>query len=270
MKEEATALSELAVRWSRKWDATEDGGAFNRHCPPVSSSHDMRASRHCTLAARGNWSPCNTGLLRQEEEGREERIKGVGSYVTRECGPAVATRSFQHVVNGKTARQMSALRVEAMRQVVSKQESSLQLMHFEALKAQHSCSQAKPFIFLSVSSTSMRRTEGVVPGGNIAVRSLPQTAVTDVISAGGGGGGCGNRTSPKSCMRGREDSVVPRGVRGATIRAAAPPLRHSQVNMEQRRNEGMGITGDPRENPPTNGIVRHDSHSRKSGDPAGD
>ncbi|KAJ8871681.1 hypothetical protein PR048_028008 [Dryococelus australis] len=39
--------------------------------------------------------------------------------------------------------------------------------------------------------------------------------------------------------------------------------------MEQHRNEGMGETGDPRENPPTNGIVRHDSHYRKSSDPVG-
>ncbi|KAJ8872543.1 hypothetical protein PR048_026149 [Dryococelus australis] len=29
--------------------------------------------------------------------------------------------------------------------------------------------------------------------------------------------------------------------------------------------KGRGETGDPRENPPTNGIVRHDSHMRKSG-----
>ncbi|KAJ8895586.1 hypothetical protein PR048_000922 [Dryococelus australis] len=36
-----------------------------------------------------------------------------------------------------------------------------------------------------------------------------------------------------------------------------------EVNMERRRNERAGETGDPRENPPTNGIVRHDSHLRK-------
>ncbi|KAJ8877109.1 hypothetical protein PR048_021561 [Dryococelus australis] len=35
--------------------------------------------------------------------------------------------------------------------------------------------------------------------------------------------------------------------------------------MEQRRNEIAGETGDPREIPPTSGIVRHDSHLRKSG-----
>ncbi|KAJ8878866.1 hypothetical protein PR048_019455 [Dryococelus australis] len=35
--------------------------------------------------------------------------------------------------------------------------------------------------------------------------------------------------------------------------------------MEHRRNERAGETGDPRENPPTNGIARHDSHMRKSG-----
>ncbi|KAJ8871577.1 hypothetical protein PR048_027903 [Dryococelus australis] len=37
------------------------------------------------------------------------------------------------------------------------------------------------------------------------------------------------------------------------------------VNMEQRRNERAGETGDPRKNPPTNGTVRHDSYMRKPG-----
>ncbi|KAJ8898281.1 hypothetical protein PR048_003641 [Dryococelus australis] len=41
--------------------------------------------------------------------------------------------------------------------------------------------------------------------------------------------------------------------------------------MKQRRNESTGETGFPRQNPPTSGIVRHDSPMRKSGsDPAGD
>ncbi|KAJ8865912.1 hypothetical protein PR048_033435 [Dryococelus australis] len=48
------------------------------------------------------------------------------------------------------------------------------------------------------------------------------------------------------------------------------PMRVFEVNTERRRNEGAVETGNPRENPPTNGIVRHDSHLRKSGDPAGD
>ncbi|KAJ8890287.1 hypothetical protein PR048_009795 [Dryococelus australis] len=43
-----------------------------------------------------------------------------------------------------------------------------------------------------------------------------------------------------------------------------------EVNMERCRNEGAVGTRDFRENPPTNGIVRHDSNLRKSGDPAGD
>ncbi|KAJ8877307.1 hypothetical protein PR048_021761 [Dryococelus australis] len=43
-----------------------------------------------------------------------------------------------------------------------------------------------------------------------------------------------------------------------------------EVSMEQRRNERVEETGDPQENPPTNDIVRHDSHIRKSGvTPAG-
>ncbi|KAJ8893784.1 hypothetical protein PR048_006385 [Dryococelus australis] len=40
------------------------------------------------------------------------------------------------------------------------------------------------------------------------------------------------------------------------------PIR---VSMEQCQNDGAGETGDPRENPLTSGIVRHDSHLRKSG-----
>ncbi|KAJ8874141.1 hypothetical protein PR048_024983 [Dryococelus australis] len=46
-------------------------------------------------------------------------------------------------------------------------------------------------------------------------------------------------------------------------------MRVIEVNME-RRNERAGETGDPRENPRNNDIVRHDSHLPKSGDPTGD
>ncbi|KAJ8887566.1 hypothetical protein PR048_013782 [Dryococelus australis] len=45
-------------------------------------------------------------------------------------------------------------------------------------------------------------------------------------------------------------------------------MRVIEVNMERRRNEEAGETGDPQENPVTNGIVRQDFHLRKSGDPA--
>ncbi|KAJ8895192.1 hypothetical protein PR048_000517 [Dryococelus australis] len=41
--------------------------------------------------------------------------------------------------------------------------------------------------------------------------------------------------------------------------------RRREVSMEQRLNEETGETGDPGENPSTNGIIRHDSHMRKSG-----
>ncbi|KAJ8896054.1 hypothetical protein PR048_001395 [Dryococelus australis] len=41
------------------------------------------------------------------------------------------------------------------------------------------------------------------------------------------------------------------------------PLR--TLGRRTRRNAWAGETGDPRENPPTTGIVRHDSHLRKSG-----
>ncbi|KAJ8893904.1 hypothetical protein PR048_006505 [Dryococelus australis] len=43
------------------------------------------------------------------------------------------------------------------------------------------------------------------------------------------------------------------------------PMRVIEVSMEQRWNEGAEETGDPRENPLTNGIVQHDSHMRRSG-----
>ncbi|KAJ8867069.1 hypothetical protein PR048_032931 [Dryococelus australis] len=43
-----------------------------------------------------------------------------------------------------------------------------------------------------------------------------------------------------------------------------------EVRMERRRNERAKEPEDPRENPLTNGIVRHDSHMRKSADSAGD
>ncbi|KAJ8873475.1 hypothetical protein PR048_024293 [Dryococelus australis] len=47
-------------------------------------------------------------------------------------------------------------------------------------------------------------------------------------------------------------------------------IRRSEVNMEQRRNARAGETGDPRGNPSTSDIVRHNSHVRISGsDPAG-
>ncbi|KAJ8869300.1 hypothetical protein PR048_030874 [Dryococelus australis] len=46
-------------------------------------------------------------------------------------------------------------------------------------------------------------------------------------------------------------------------RMSAIPMRMIDVSMEQHRNERPGETGDPRENPSTSGIVRHDSHMRK-------
>ncbi|KAJ8873342.1 hypothetical protein PR048_026976 [Dryococelus australis] len=51
------------------------------------------------------------------------------------------------------------------------------------------------------------------------------------------------------------------------VRALAAPRRNSvfEVSMKQRRNERVGEMGDPREDPPTNGIVRHGSQMQKSG-----
>ncbi|KAJ8895732.1 hypothetical protein PR048_001070 [Dryococelus australis] len=49
------------------------------------------------------------------------------------------------------------------------------------------------------------------------------------------------------------------------------PMRVIEVSMEQRRNEKAGETGDSREYPLTNGIIRHNSHMRTSGsEPTGD
>ncbi|KAJ8897529.1 hypothetical protein PR048_002876 [Dryococelus australis] len=45
---------------------------------------------------------------------------------------------------------------------------------------------------------------------------------------------------------------------------SADAIKVIVVIMEQRWNERAGETGDPRENPLTNGIVRHDRHVRKS------
>ncbi|KAJ8875877.1 hypothetical protein PR048_023784 [Dryococelus australis] len=47
--------------------------------------------------------------------------------------------------------------------------------------------------------------------------------------------------------------------------AGSSEPRVIKMSMEQRRNEGAGKMGDPRENPPTNGIIEHGSHIRKSG-----
>ncbi|KAJ8883522.1 hypothetical protein PR048_015366 [Dryococelus australis] len=67
------------------------------------------------------------------------------------------------------------------------------------------------------------------------------------------------------------NSVVLRQIVSEEIWAALnsevfEPVRVIEVNMERRRNERAGVIGDLRENPPTNGIVQHDSHLRKSGE----
>ncbi|KAJ8883236.1 hypothetical protein PR048_015076 [Dryococelus australis] len=52
-------------------------------------------------------------------------------------------------------------------------------------------------------------------------------------------------------------------VQGVQCFRRGPVLCKSDL-MEQCRNEGVGETGETRENPPTSGIVRYDSHLRKS------
>ncbi|KAJ8888656.1 hypothetical protein PR048_008148 [Dryococelus australis] len=54
------------------------------------------------------------------------------------------------------------------------------------------------------------------------------------------------------------------GRKGATFKTQGRKFE-SRVRVERRRNAREGETGAPRENPPTNGIVRQDSHLRKFG-----
>ncbi|KAJ8885473.1 hypothetical protein PR048_011670 [Dryococelus australis] len=71
------------------------------------------------------------------------------------------------------------------------------------------------------------------------------------------------------CGRSGRLPSINRFVRLLTARSREP-MRVVEVNMERRRNEEAGEGGRSQGNPPTNGIVRHDFHSRKPGDPAGD
>ncbi|KAJ8879115.1 hypothetical protein PR048_019721 [Dryococelus australis] len=50
------------------------------------------------------------------------------------------------------------------------------------------------------------------------------------------------------------------GVGPAGNQARSTWAEGDKVSTEQRRNEMAGETGDPQENTPTSGIVRHDSH----------
>ncbi|KAJ8876368.1 hypothetical protein PR048_020813 [Dryococelus australis] len=53
--------------------------------------------------------------------------------------------------------------------------------------------------------------------------------------------------------------------KGLDTRAQQINTKAMEVSLERLRNERAGETGHPRENPPTNGIVRHDSQLRKCG-----
>ncbi|KAJ8890507.1 hypothetical protein PR048_010016 [Dryococelus australis] len=68
--------------------------------------------------------------------------------------------------------------------------------------------------------------------------------------------------SPHFTITGSQDLVVKKRPNLSTHRSHNP-MRVIEENTEWRRNEGAGETGDPRENPPTNGIVRHDSRLQK-------
>ncbi|KAJ8870248.1 hypothetical protein PR048_029269 [Dryococelus australis] len=54
----------------------------------------------------------------------------------------------------------------------------------------------------------------------------------------------------------------PAGVRARFAWVGGESSEPMMVIMERRRNERAGETGEPRENPPTNGFVWHDSHLR--------
>ncbi|KAJ8897287.1 hypothetical protein PR048_002633 [Dryococelus australis] len=73
------------------------------------------------------------------------------------------------------------------------------------------------------------------------------------------------RAQLRAQLAGLRHSLATRGRRPR--RPPAAPTRQQVASPTVRAGE----TGDPRENPPTNGIiVRHDSHVRKSSEPAGD
>ncbi|KAJ8894549.1 hypothetical protein PR048_007206 [Dryococelus australis] len=104
------------------------------------------------------------------------------------------------------------------------------------------------------------------PGGNgmesaMAFVRDPSQHLPGVIS--------GNHGRPKSGWLDRGLSPCPPECESSEL-----PVRHfarpTSKTTNFRRNEGAEETGDPRENPLTNIIFRHDSHLRKTGDTAGD
>ncbi|KAJ8894585.1 hypothetical protein PR048_007249 [Dryococelus australis] len=88
------------------------------------------------------------------------------------------------------------------------------------------------------------------------VHNLPGESGESIVAARRGGVvqfsvHSGRERLPKSCSSPR----------------SSEPMRVIEVTMEHRRIEVAGKTGDPRENPSTNGIVWQESQMQKFGDP---
>ncbi|KAJ8882187.1 hypothetical protein PR048_018675 [Dryococelus australis] len=128
------------------------------------------------------------------------------------------------------------------------------------------CDELQPIIALTLAtgaeSVDERRTLVTLVAGD-GTENINIFLVTDDKRQGNRRPLAGDNPSLYCENRGKKS------VSGVSNRIASP-MRVIEVIMEQRRNEGAGETGDPREDPLTNGIVRYDSHLQKSGDPARD
>ncbi|KAJ8881163.1 hypothetical protein PR048_017636 [Dryococelus australis] len=93
----------------------------------------------------------------------------------------------------------------------------------------------------------------------ISDRALDEAEVGELPHVTGTAANCVTGLPRSSCtlerLNHRDRGVTP----------ADPPNSNRTPLQNGRRNERAGETGDPRENPPTNGIVRHDSYIGKSG-----
>ncbi|KAJ8888434.1 hypothetical protein PR048_007924 [Dryococelus australis] len=93
---------------------------------------------------------------------------------------------------------------------------------------------------------------------NTEMRFVVATIVAPIDGKRGRDGG-------RKCIRNRLCPYTPL-IMGACIATLnIEVLRADEASMERRRNVKAGEAGDPREDPPTSGIFRHDSHLRKSG-----
>ncbi|KAJ8872059.1 hypothetical protein PR048_025660 [Dryococelus australis] len=157
-------------------------------------------------------------------------------------------------------------RKQALRHVAVSHYAFLQL-RFDGMDTTHCCKCDVPHLCVSRQTGAMeqRRNEGAERNGRSRENLLPVwhdshlrksgsvKSVTQVF-----GKDSVNRQGVVFCQFGDGFSST------AKIRAASPCMKGSGVGGE-RRNSRAGEKGDPLENPPTNGIVQHDSHMRKPG-----